>query len=289
MTLGLVVFLVTTLAILRPRCGAQNTTRAAGLRGEGTYVAEVQTEAPKRFLVTASANFAEERVTVMPPSPPSAAESPIAAFPEIHFKLPEASPGTGGIKSPDMPTKSRNLHTTDVLAGTVTQASAQAANLDAHSALRDIRGCRTRYLKSRYQDIAMLMPPLDSPQRLLDQAGRIYDEGGVGYATRLLKYSAYSRPYAEQYWLALLELLYREKSANDYLVNAKWFRQYFRESANWDEVQRIGHLLNPAAPLFASAAAWSHKEPSLGTWLPTNHASDGNGSGWPELKLGLAS
>ncbi|MBL0124074.1 MAG: hypothetical protein IPP88_15565 [Betaproteobacteria bacterium] len=55
----------------------------------------------------------------------------------------------------------------------------------------------------------------------------------------------------------MLEILYREKFANDYLVNAKWFRKYHPQSKNWDEVQRIGYLLDPPNRSCHSAAAWS--------------------------------
>ena len=234
-----------------------------------------------RAIVPASEDFADESFTAIAPPAPTVAEIPAAAFPEIHFELPE--------DTADAPAAFSSLTTTvEGLAGAAIQASSQAANSGALPSPDNIRGRRTRYLQSRYHDIAILMPPLDAPQRLINQVGRIHDEGAMEYAKRLLKYSAYSRPYTEEFWLALLEFLYREKFANDYLVNAKWFRQYLPDSANWDEVQRIGYLLDPAAPLFASAAAWSHEEPILGTWLPANQASSGHDSARPKLKLELA-
>lgn len=270
-----------TLAIMRRR-EARDEPFAHAFEETDAPFSEVPAKAPTQAIVPASVDFAQEPFTAMVPPAPPVAEIPVAAFPEIHFELPEATA--------DVPATSKNLHApVEGLAGTPLQASSQAANLDAHPAPDDIRGRRTRYLQRRYQDIAILMPPLDAPQRLIKQASRIHDEGAVDYAKRLLKYSAYSRPYAEEFWLALLELLYREKFANDYLVNAKWFRQYLPDSANWDEVQRIGFLLDPAAPLFASAAAWSHEEPILGTWLPANQLSSEHASARPALKLELAS
>ena len=86
-------------------------------------------------------------------------------------------------------------------------------------------------------------------------------------------------------WLALLELLYREKFASDYVVNAKWFRQYHPESSHWDEVLRIGYLLDPLEPLFTVAVHWSHDEPVAGIWLPSNPGDKKPVSPPPHLKL----
>ena len=245
-------------------------------------LAEAQVEAPMRAVLPPSEESAEDAFTAVAPPSPQFAEIPVAVFPEIHFELPG---GTEDVSAP-----SKNLHTTvEGLAGTALQTSSEAANSDAPPAPDDIRGRRSRYLQCRYRDIAILVPPLDAPQRLIKQAGRIHDEGAVDYAKRLLKYSAYSRPYAEEFWLALLELLFREKFPNDYLVNAKWFRHYLPDSANWDEVQRIGYLLDPSAPLFASAAAWSHEEPIAGTWLPANQSSSAHANARPGLRFELAS
>ena len=284
MIAGLVAVAIATLAIMRRRRVARDDMKAVSLGA-----ADASASPPRQAAVPASADFAEEPITDMPPppSPPPVAEIPAAVFPEIQFELPkDLSAPNASVEA----AASRNLHATvDGSADAALPPSSHAANSDALPAPDDIRGRRTRYLQSRYQDIAILMPPLDAPQRLIKQAGRIHDEGAVDYAKRLLKYAAYSRPYAEEFWLALLELLYREKFANDYLVNAKWFREYLPDSANWDEVQRIGYLLDPAAPLFASAAAWSHEEPILATWLPANQAGSAHARTRPELKLELAS
>jgi hypothetical protein len=85
--------------------------------------------------------------------------------------------------------------------------------------------------------------------------------------------------------LALLELLYREKFASDYVVNAKWFHQYHSASPQWDEVIRIGFLLDPREPLFATAAHWSHDEPLPGVWLPSNPDDKKPLTPPPDLKL----
>ena len=279
--LVLLVITAATLAILRRRRKARDEPYAHLPEEMDARLSGAPAEAPMRAMVPASEDVAEGSFITTTPLAPAVAETPAAAFPEIHFELAE--------DTADAPTATRNLPATvEGLAGTALQAPSQAANSDSHPTVDDIRARRTRYLHSRYHDIAILMPPLDAPQRLINQAGRIHDEGAVEYAKRLLKYSAYSRPYTEEFWLALLEFLYREKFANDYLVNANWFRQYLPDSVNWDEVQRIGYLLDPAAPLFASAAAWSHEEPILGTWLPVKHASSGLESARPGLKLELA-
>lgn len=139
----------------------------------------------------------------------------------------------------------------------------------AHHATR-----RAKFLQSRYHDIAILNPALDAPQRLLWQAGTLYGEGATDFAKRLLKYAAYSRQLTEEYWLALFELLYREKLTNEYVINAQWFAKHHARSPNWNEVQRIGYLLDPTEPLFASAAAWSRETPATGLWLPAGDVPD---------------
>jgi hypothetical protein len=201
-------------------------------------------------------------------TPALAVESPEVVIPEIQFELPPLSEVDPNIAA--------------------TAAGAATAGGETGPAADDARARRTRYLQTRYQDIAIMMPPLDAPQRLLNQAGRINDEGASDFAKRLLKYAVYSRPYTEEYWLALLELLYRDKFVNDYLVNAKWFRHYHPESVSWDEVRRIGYLLDPAAQLFASAAAGSHEEPAVGIWLPSNQPDNKTPPIRTELKLELA-
>ena len=186
-----------------------------------------------------------------------AANAPDVAPAEIHFELPELTQATTDFL--DLPT------TTNQIAPKVVTNVVRKSTDDAATR-------RMRYLQSRYQDIAILMPPLDAPQRLLRQAATVYDEGATDFAKRLLKFSAYSRPYTEEFWLALLELLYREKFASDYVVNAKWFRQYHPDSLQWDEVVRIGYLLDAKEPLFGVASHWSHDEPVAGVWLPSNPA-----------------
>ena len=145
---------------------------------------------------------------------------------------------------------------------------------------------RARFIKARYHDIAILNPPLDSPQRLLWQASTLYGEGATDFAKRLLKYAAYSRQLTEEYWLALFELLYREKLANDFVVNARWYRTHHPRSNQWEAVQRVGYLLDPAEPLFAEAASWSSEEPEHGVWLPASTAPAA--PKFPVLKLELA-
>jgi hypothetical protein len=220
-----------------------------------------------------SRNEAPRESAVANQAPVALAKAPVAV-PEIQFELPEFVPeGTSGTKG----------------AQPAVSGGKQEGVKTGIKAPEDMRSRRMRYLQSRYQDIAILMPPLDAPQRLLSQAGTVYAEGATDFVKRLLKYSAYSRPYAEEFWLALLELLYREKFANDYVVNAKWFHQYHPESSKWDEVMRIGYLLDPAEPLFAPAKHWSHEGPEPGTWLPVAESTNLPTVSLPHLQLELAS
>ncbi|MEP7156003.1 MAG: hypothetical protein ABI905_09530 [Betaproteobacteria bacterium] len=231
----------------------------------------------KPALATAAAatpqRFDDKTVEMKAPvlSKPVAAE----AVPEIHFELPA--------------TPSHLVEKAQATPGIDFDLSTPAANAEPASPPDDLRSRRMRYLQSRYQDIAILKPAIDAPQRLLRQAATLYDEGAADFAKRLLKYAAYSRPHAEEFWLALLELLYREQFANDYVVNAKWFQQYHGQSKQWDEVQRIGYLLDATEPMFASAAAWSHEAPVVGTWLPSAPAeAKPISSSLSHLKLELA-
>lgn len=189
---------------------------------------------------------------------------------EIHFELPELPP----LEIDGMP-----------LTPATAETKAKVVTNIVQKPTDDATSRRMRYLQSRYQDIAILMPPIDAPQRLLRQAATVYDEGATDFAKRLLKFAAYSRPYTEEFWLALLELLYREKFASDYVVNAKWFQQYHSASPQWDEVVRIGFLLDPREPLFATAAHWSHDEPVPGVWLPSGTDDKKPLSPPPDLKL----
>ena len=231
------------------------------------YVAEVLAQTPAKM----DKDKASAAATL--PSSPSSAPTPDYSPPEIHFELPELP------SDPDAELHN-HLSTEESVSRTVTSVVPKPAE--------DAGSRRMRYLQSRYQDIAILMPPLDAPQRLLRQAATVYDEGATDYAKRLLKYASYSRPYTEEFWLALLELLYREKFASDYLVNAKWFRQYHPESTQWDELLRIGYLLDATEPLFAIAAHWSHEEPVAGVWLPSNRGEKKPLPSLSHLKLEIA-
>ena len=233
------------------------------------YVAEVlsnqstaKTAAANKSVATPMEKSAVKVAANTPDFPPA----------EIHFELPELTQETTDFL--DLPT------TTNEIAPKVVTNVVRKPSDDAASR-------RMRYLQSRYQDIAILMPPLDAPQRLLRQAATVYDEGATDFAKRLLKFSAYSRPYTEEFWLALLELLYREKFTSDYVVNAKWFRQYHPDSMHWDEVVRIGYLLDAHEPLFGVASHWSHDEPVAGVWLPSTTNDKKPVTPPPHLKLEL--
>jgi uncharacterized coiled-coil protein SlyX len=200
------------------------------------------------------------------PQPPSGRVE--AAPAHIEFELPPLEPSDA------------------TAAAAVVPSPVKAATSTVKPATATTR--RAKFLKSRYHDIAILNPPLDNPDRLLWQAGTLVGEGAIDFARRLLKFAAYSRQLTEEYWLALFELLYREKLVNDYVVNARWFLSHHPRSPNWPEVQRIGFLLDPAEPLFAEARAWSHDEPARGAWLPDPENKPA-GAPLPALKLELAS
>ncbi len=186
----------------------------------------------------------------------SPAETKDFSPPEIHFELPELDE-VGAEANP-------NPLSADVLLPTLAQ-SARQLPLDS-PAMRKIH-----YLQSQYPDISRLAPRVDLPQRLLQQAATVYEQRECEFAQRLLAYATYSSPHVEVYWLALLEILYREKLSHDYLINADLFHEIHAESIHWNEVARMGYLLNPSETLFAGASSWSHDPPVLGSWLPTNN------------------
>lgn len=207
---------------------------------------------------------------------------PAPPVPEIQFELPDVPSHLANPAADPAPINWSGMTPADTVA--------EATPLEAPAAPVDELGARRqRYLEARYHDIAILNPPLDAPVRLLRQASRLYDEGAADFAKRMLKYAAYSRPYTEEFWLALAELLYREKFASDYVVNARWFRRYHTRSTNWEEIQRIGYLLDPAEPMFASAASWSHDAPDPGRWLPKDEQLPALADPFPTLQLQLAS
>jgi hypothetical protein len=244
------------------------------------YVAEVLRRDDAATQTSPYTKTVQMMTRVKPAPAPSVAAAvppePAPEAPEIHFELPETPPQTHEVGPSFQP--SDEAFAFDNMATTSAERTAS----------EDLRSRRMRYLQSRYQDIAILMPPIDAPQRLLNQAGTVYDEGAAEFAKRLLKFASYSRPYAEEFWLALLELLYREKIASDYIVNARWFHQHLPASTHWNEVVRIGYLLDPADPLFALATHWSHDEPVRGIWLPSTPSEQKIASTLPHLTLELA-
>lgn len=147
---------------------------------------------------------------------------------------------------------------------------------------------RELYLRHRYPEIAMLNPALDDEKSLISRAVTLYDEGAADFAKRLLKYAAYQRPINDRYWLALLELLFREKLAHEYVVNAKWFHHHLPLAKEWPEVVRMGFILSPRDHLFLPAATESHEDPPLGRWFPVGGLPSIS-LDLPSLKLELAS
>lgn len=147
---------------------------------------------------------------------------------------------------------------------------------------------RELYLRHRYPEIAMLNPSLDDEKALIHRAVTLYDEGAADFAKRLLKYAAYQRPVNDRFWLALLELLFREKLAHEYAVNAKWFHQHLPRAKEWSEVQRMGFMLNPHEAIFSAAAAAGNEPPPLGRWFPTGELPEIS-LDLPSLRLELAS
>ncbi len=208
-------------------------------------------EAPTAALAT--------RPDASPPEAPEIAaalarvEKQNVPLPEIQFELPELSSA--------MQEAIQNSTSSAVSALSPTLNSVDIS-------IDDLAAQRLRGLLIEYDDIARLMPRLDSPRRLLEQAATLCDHGETDFAIRLLAFSAYSQPATPEYWLALLELLFLEKLSREYLVNAAMFYQFHAKSTHWDEVVRIGYLLNPREPLFAPAKTWSHEAPAIGTWLP---------------------
>ena len=259
--------------LARKRDGAYRLT---GQRAED-YVAEVLAQQPlKKSVATIAPSpaTAPDQAAARAPTPaPATVDTQADALPEIHFELPELLP-EASVAMGYAPT-------------TANEPERSAVTKIVRKPVDDAASRRMRYLQSRYNDIAILMPPLDAPQRLLRQAATVYDEGATDFAKRLLKFAAYSRPYTPEFWLALLELLYREKFASDYVVNAKWFHQHHAESPLWDEVVRIGYLLDPIEPLFAIASHWPHDEPVVGTWLPANPGEQKPVAAPPHLALEL--
>ena len=147
---------------------------------------------------------------------------------------------------------------------------------------------RELYLRHRYPEIAMLNPALDDEKALIQRAVTLYDEGATDFAKRLLKYAAYQRPINDRYWLALLELLFRENLGHEFAVNAKWFHHHLPLAKEWTEVQRIGFILSPHESIFADAATASHERPPAGRWFPLG-GLPAISLDLPSLKLELAS
>ncbi len=266
---ALLAALVTAIWGIRRMLRRRDQTFRITTQRAEDYVAEVlshqsptKTAAATKTVATPLGKSAVKVAASTPDFPPA----------EIHFELPELTQETTDFL--DLPTT-----TNEIAPKAVTNVMRKPSD--------DAASRRMRYLQSRYQDIAILMPPLDAPQRLLRQAATVYDEGATDFAKRLLKFSAYSRPYTEEFWLALLELLYREKFTSDYVVNAKWFRQYHPDSTQWDEVVRIGYLLDAHEPLFGVASHWSHDEPAAGVWLPSTTNDKKPVTPPPHLKLEL--
>jgi len=259
-------FAVVVIAVLRLRSksGTTSISIQPGDNREAEFAATVLSQDVARD--SAKINGALATIAALPAEPQPAqkmARAPISSEaeskdfspPEIHFELPEIEEVAS------------EANRNSLLADAPFSASAQnARQLPMDSQVMQ----KIRELQPHYLDISRLAPRVDLPPRLLQQAATVYEQGDGEFAKRLLAFAAYSNPNTEGYWLALLELLYRETLSRDYFFNADLFHEIHAESIHWNEVARIGYLLNPAEPLFAVASNWSHDPPVLGSWLPTS-------------------
>ncbi|MEO8383970.1 MAG: hypothetical protein ABI583_01910 [Betaproteobacteria bacterium] len=258
-------FALTVILIWRIRF--KSSARAESFRDGDNHADSIVSDASLRNVaITATESKVTPAVITVPPAksqPVQKMESTATSAgvaskvflpPEIHFELPELSPApTEEIpisKSADLPQPTPGPN---------------ASELPKDSPPMQ----KMRELQSHYTDISRLQPRVELPQRLLQQAVTVFEQGESEFAKRLLAFAAYSSPYTEEYWLALLELLYREKLSRDYSFNANLFHEIHEKSIHWDEVARIGYLLNPTDALFSIASTWSHDPPVLGSWLPT--------------------
>ena len=249
---------------LRSKTAATSISIQSGGSREANFAAAVLSQNVSSDSAKVDGTLATDAALQVEPQPAQKmANAPISSEaepkdfspPEIHFELPEleevASEANPNPLSADAP---------------LVAPAQNVRQLPADSpAMRKIGE-----LQAQYPDISRLAPRVDLPQRLLQQAATVYEQGEGEFAQRLLTFAAYSSPNVEVYWLALLEILYREKLTHDYLFHADLFHEIHAESIHWDEVARIGYLLNPAEILFAAASNWSHDPPVLGSWFPTS-------------------
>ena len=265
LALAAITFAAIAVWRLRSKSGPTSISMQPGKNREAKFAAAVLSQDVTRD--SANVNAALAASAALPAELQSAQRMPIAPLsssaepkdfspPEIHFELPELEE-VGSEANP-------NPHFADAPFSAPAQ-NARQLPLDS-PAIQKIHD-----LQSRYPDIACLAPRVDLPQRLLQQAATVYEQGECEFAQRLLAFAAYSSPNVEVYWLALLETLYREKLSHDYLINADLFHEIHAESIHWNEIARVGYLLNPAETLFAVASNWSHDPPVLGSWLPTDN------------------
>lgn len=263
--LALIVVAAIAVWRLRPKSGPTSIAMQSADSREAKFAAAVPSRDVTRDsgrvygALAASAALPAEPVQAqtMPIAPISSpAESKDFSPPEIHFELPELDE----VESEANPSPAS--------ADAPYSASAQSARqLLIDSPARQ----KIHDLQSQYPDVSRLAPRVDLPQRLLQQAATLYEQGECEFAQRLLAFAAYSNANVESYWLALFEILYREKRSQDYLFNADLFHEIHARSTHWNEVARVGYLLNPAETLFAVASNWSHDPPVLGSWFPTDN------------------
>jgi uncharacterized coiled-coil protein SlyX len=284
---GLLLFGACLYAVLRAQARRRDREQRLSVDEADAFVRANTAQRTQRASAVAPVAVAPSAAASEPPAAQHTGSSPVstharaepaphATTPErIEFELPPLDADELASNAGNLPPEVGAAQTSIKTAGNVATPGAATTR-------------RAKFLKSRYHDIAILNPPLDNTERLLWQAGTLYGEGAIEFACRLLKFAAYSRQLTEPYWLALFELLYREKNVNEYTVNARWFFKHHPRSAHWPEVQRIGFLLDPSEPLFAQARAWSHEEPARGHWLPNGEQKAGS-TPLPSLKLELAS
>lgn len=142
------------------------------------------------------------------------------------------------------------------------EAKAPARATPAQDALR--ARLRDRYIVARFPGLTGGVAGLLEVEQVIKVARLYFDEDKFDHALELLDLAGRHSPAEKAFPLARLEIAFLARDAALFATAAGEFRARHADAVEWAEVARLGALIAPADPLFASAARSDH--PHYGPW-----------------------
>ena len=129
------------------------------------------------------------------------------------------------------------------------------------------RRIRDRYIGVRFAGVARSGADLQDPRRVIKAARLAFEEERPDSALELLDLAIEQQAREATLRLAKLEILFLLRACARYVETARAFLDACPGHAQWPEIMRVGHALEPGEPLFGAAPG--ARDDHYGPWPDT--------------------